>query len=69
MSAVNLGDDFNAAVIQAAGLDPASHDPSTLSIDFVPIDGTATIRVTRTASVDALQLRTLIAAAAQVPPS
>jgi hypothetical protein len=67
MSAVNLGDDFNAAVLQAAGLAPADYEATTLSIDFVPTDGNATIRVTRVASVDAGQLRTLIAAAAQPP--
>jgi hypothetical protein len=69
MSAVNLGDDFNAAVLQAAGLDPAQYEASTLSIDFVPTSGDATIRVTRVASVDAVQLRQLIAATAQPPAS
>jgi hypothetical protein len=70
VSTVNLGDTFNAAVLTAADLDPTVHDPNSVSIDFVPITGNATIRVTRTASIDATQLRELIAEhAATTPPA
>lgn len=69
MSSVNLGDDFNAAVLDAASVDPLTHDANMISIDFVPLDGTATIRVTRIASIDAVTLRQLIAEHAQTQPT
>lgn len=64
MGTVNLGDSFNAAVLAAAGLNPADYEPATVAVDFVPESGAATIRVTRVASVDSVALRSLIADAA-----
>lgn len=69
MSSVNLGDNFNAAVLAAADVDATMHDANTISIDFVPDTGDATIRVTRIATLDAGTLRQLIAAAAQAAPA
>lgn len=60
MAVLNLGAAFATAVLAAAGLDPAAHDPATLSIDMVPDDGQATIRVTRTTTVPTTILRKLI---------
>lgn len=65
MSTIDLGGDFNGAVLAAAGVDPTQHDANSVVIDFVPTSGTATIRVTRIASIDAADLRQLIASAAQ----
>jgi hypothetical protein len=69
MSSLNLGDVFASAVLEAAGLDAATHDPSTLAIDYLPEGGRTTIRVARVADVDTTQLRELIAATAAEQPS
>lgn len=69
MSSVNLGDDFNAAVLAAASVDPSTHEAASISIDFVPVSGNATIRVTRIATIDAVTLRQLIAEHAQATTS
>lgn len=60
MASLNLGTEFAAAVLQAAGLDPLTHEPDTMIIDMVPALGEVTVRVTRTFSVDASILRKFI---------
>ncbi|TFD74722.1 hypothetical protein [Cryobacterium fucosi] len=64
MAVLNLGTAFAAAVIKYAGLDPLVHDPDTMVIDMVPATGLATVRVTRTFSVDTTVLRKLIGSTA-----
>jgi hypothetical protein len=64
MSTVNLGTEFADNVLAAAELDPQQHDANSLAIDYLPEAGAATVRVTRTASIDVAVLRQLIADAA-----
>jgi hypothetical protein len=69
VSSLDLGADFAAAVLQLEQTAPATEDPNTLAIDYLPADGQATIRVTRLIQVDAAQLRQLIADTAVEQPS
>lgn len=68
MSSLNLGDGFAAAVLTAAGLDPAQYETASVAVEYVPESGPATIRVNRVASIDAATLRQLVADHAQPAP-
>jgi hypothetical protein len=58
---INLGNDFNAAVLAAAGVTDADHDSSTVSIGALPDSGDVTVRVTRILAVPAETVRELVA--------
>lgn len=58
--AIDLGTAFNTAVLEAAGVDPATAQLGTLTIDALPDTGDVTIRYTVVGTVDADTLRALI---------
>lgn len=64
MAVLNFDDAFAGWVLLSGGIDPATHDASTMVIDYIPGAPRATVRVTRTFSVEAGALRTLVKASA-----
>ncbi|MFJ3029837.1 hypothetical protein ACIPEQ_13420 [Curtobacterium sp. NPDC087080] len=68
MAGLNLGADFNAALVTLAGWDQNAVDASTLSIAFLNQGGQTTIRATATANVDTDALNTLIREYIPAPP-
>lgn len=61
---VNLGNDFDRAVLTAAGVDPATAQPGTVTIDALPATGNVTVRYTAVATAPAETIRELIREAA-----
>ncbi|WIA99729.1 hypothetical protein [Curtobacterium sp. MCBA15_012] len=68
MAGLNLGADFNAALVNLAGWDQNAVDASTLSIAFLNQGGQTTIRATATANVDTDALNALIREYIPAPP-
>lgn len=64
---VNLGNDFDRAVLTAAGIDPATAQLGTVQIDALPETGPVTIRYTAVATAPAAAIRELICKTADVP--
>ncbi len=64
---LNLGKDFDDAVLTAAGIDPDDAQPGTVQIDSLPETGAVTIRYTAITSAPAAAIRELICQAADVP--
>ena len=64
---LQLGKDFDDAVLTAAGIDPDAAQPGTVQIDALPEAGPATIRYTAVTSAPAAAIRELICQAADVP--
>ncbi|QKS13938.1 hypothetical protein HUN58_14585 [Curtobacterium sp. Csp1] len=64
--AVSLGNDFDRAVLEAAGVDPAGAQLGTVQIDALPTDGPVTIRYTAVATAPAAAVRELICKTADV---
>jgi hypothetical protein len=58
--AVNLGPDFEAALIALAGWNPADIDPASTDIALVNPSGKTTVRATIVAQVDTATLSVLI---------
>lgn len=56
---INLGNDFNAAVANAAGL-PNTIDPATVDIAFFNPNGPTTVRATIVTTVDSNTLGQLV---------
>ena len=65
--AVTLGNDFDQAVLAAAGVDPTAAQPGTLQIDALPNDGDVTVRYTAIATAPAAVIRELICRTADNP--
>lgn len=61
---LNLGRDFDDAVLIAAGIDPDGAQPGTVQIDALPETGFVTIRYTAVTSAPAETIRDLICQAA-----
>lgn len=68
MVGLNLGADFNAALITLAGWDQNAVDASTLSIAFLNQGGQTTIRANATANIDTGALNALIREYIPAPP-
>jgi hypothetical protein len=64
---LNLGPDFEQALIALAGWDPTTIDTGSTDIALLNTGGQTTVRATVTASVDTDALMTLITAAATPP--
>ncbi len=58
---IDIGAEFNEAVLAAADVSPVDHDPSTVQIGALPAAGDVTVRVTRILSIPADTVRQLIA--------
>lgn len=63
--AVTLGNDFDRAVLTAAGINPDQAQVGTVQIDALPETGNVTIRYTAVATATAENIRALICDAAQ----
>ncbi|MBF4574687.1 hypothetical protein [Frondihabitans sp. VKM Ac-2883] len=64
---INLGSDFDRAILTTAGIDPDAIQAGTVTIDFIPNSGPTTIRYTAVATIDSDTLRALIRDAAPAP--
>lgn len=62
--AVTLGNDFDLAVLTAAGINPDNAQLGTVQIDALPETGNVTVRYTAVATIDAEKIRELIREAA-----
>jgi hypothetical protein len=60
--AVTFGNDFDRAVLAAAGVNPADAQLGTVQIDALPTDGPVTIRYTAVVTAPAATIRELICA-------
>lgn len=57
---VNLGNDFDRAVLTAAGVDPVVAQLGTVQIDALPVEGNVTVRYTAVATAPAADIWALI---------
>lgn len=57
---LNLGADFDRAVLKAAGIDPDTAQPGSVQIAALPDTGDVTIRYTAVATAPAATVRDLI---------
>jgi hypothetical protein len=57
---IDLGPDFERALITAAGLDPNHIDPGSTQITSINSTGQTTVRATIVAAIDSATLNTLI---------
>lgn len=57
---LNLGSDFDRAVLTAAGIDPDTVQPGTVQINALPETGDVTIRYTAIVTAPAAAVRDLI---------
>lgn len=62
---INLGNDFDRAVLEAAGINPDTAQAGTVNIDALPATGNVTVRYTAVASADVDAIRELIRQASE----
>jgi hypothetical protein len=59
---INLGTTFESAVAASLGLDPATYDPGSMTIELVNPNGPTTVRFTKHYALDTPTLQGLIRA-------
>lgn len=57
---ISLGNDFDRAVLETAGVNPATAQLGTVQIDALPTEGNVTIRYTAVATAPAADIWELI---------